>query len=284
MADFPVDFVADLRDRRHWPDLVDSLWRSPALVELTYGRLWHLVAEVLPAAPARVLDVGCGTGTPSLELARAGHDVTAIDPDPTAIELAGRTVHKGRPGRLAYNQSDVATWAADEATFDVVVTTRTLHHLPEPAEALNQMRHWLRPGGRFVCVDFLHDPFDRRAARWLAQVRCLLEATGAYRLDSRLPAEPDAAVDRIEWEWEQEHVVEQQLNRAADIEEPLLRLFQTDAPILAPLPLLGHLGRSGSRRCRDRAGNRQPRRRVGELAPRGQGAALSPAPLRRQPR
>ena len=212
MADFPVDFVADLRDRRHWPDLVDSLWRSPALVELTYGRLWHLVAEVLPAAPARVLDVGCGTGTPSLELARAGHDVTAIDPDPTAIELAGRTVHKGRPGRLAYNQSDVATWAADEATFDVVVTTRTLHHLPEPAEALNQMRHWLRPGGRFVCVDFLHDPFDRRAARWLAQVRCLLEATGAYRLDSRLPAEPDAAVDRIEWEWEQEHVVEQQLN------------------------------------------------------------------------
>jgi SAM-dependent methyltransferase len=165
----------------------------------------------------------------SLEVARTGHDVTAIDPDPTAIELAERSVHKGRPGRLAYHQSDVATWAADEASFDVVVTTRTLHHLPEPAEALNQMRHWLRPGGRLVCVDFLHDRFDRRAARWLAQVRGLLEATGAYRLDSRLPADPDAAVDRIEWEWEQEHVVEQQLNSSAAIEEPLLRLFGTDA-------------------------------------------------------
>jgi len=62
MAEVPADLVADLRNQRSWPDLMDSLWRSPALVELSYGRLWHLVAEVLPAAPARVLDVGCGTG------------------------------------------------------------------------------------------------------------------------------------------------------------------------------------------------------------------------------
>jgi len=68
-------------------------------------------------------------------LARAGNDVTAIDPDPTAIELAERTASECRPGRVAYHQTDVTTWAADEASFDVVVTTRTLHHLPEPAEA-----------------------------------------------------------------------------------------------------------------------------------------------------
>jgi SAM-dependent methyltransferase len=229
MADVPVDFVADLRNLRRWPDLVDSLWRSPALVELTYGRLWHLVAEVLPATPVRILDVGCGSGALSLELARAGHDVTAIDPDPTAIELAERTVHDRRPGRLAYHQGDMATWAADEASFDLVVTTRTLHHVPEPAAALERIRHWLRPGGRLVCVDFFHDRFDHRAARWLAQVRGLLEATGSYRQDGRLPAEPYAAVERIEWEWEQDHIVEQQLNRTAEIEEPLGRLFRTDA-------------------------------------------------------
>jgi SAM-dependent methyltransferase len=228
MAEVPADFVADLRNQRSWPDLMDSLWRSPALVELSYGRLWHLVAEVLPAAPARVLDVGCGTGALSLELARAGHDVTAIDPDPTAIELAERTVHECRPGRLAYHPSDVASWAADEASFDLVVTTRTLHHVAEPAVALNRMRHWLRPGGRLVCVDFLHDRFDRRAALWLAQVRGLLEATGSYRPEDRLPADPDAAVDRTEWEWEQEHVIEQQLNGSQAIEEPLRRLLQTE--------------------------------------------------------
>lgn len=91
------------------------------------------------------------------------------------------------------------------------------------------MRRWLRPDGRLVCVDFVHDRFDHRAARWLAQVRGLLEATGSYRPEGRLPTDPDAAVERIEWEWEQEHVVEQELHPFAAIEEPLRGLLRTDS-------------------------------------------------------
>ena len=225
---FPPDFVADLRALRRRPELADSLWRSPDLVELTYGRLWSLVAEVLPPAPARILDVGCGTGVLSLELARAGHDVTAVDADRTAIDLAERGAPSGGPGRVTYHHADVHDWAADEGAFDVVVTTRTLHHVAEPAAALERVRRWLRPGGLLVCVDFLHDRFDRRAARWLAQVRGLLEATGSFDPDGRLPTDPDAALDRIEWEWEQDHVVDHPLNGADDIEEPLGRQFRTE--------------------------------------------------------
>jgi SAM-dependent methyltransferase len=229
VAEFPADFVADLRRLRRWPELGNSLWRSPVLVELTHGRLWRLVAEVLPSSPARVLDVGCGVGALSLEMARAGHDVTAVDPDPSAVELAERSARDDRPGRLAYHEGDVATWGTDEAGFDVIVTSRALHHVPEPAAALERIHHWLRPGGQLVCVDFLHDRFDRRDARWLAQVRGLLEATGSYPRHGRLPADPDAAVERIEWEWEQDHVVDQDLNRSAAIEEPLSRWFPTHA-------------------------------------------------------
>jgi ubiquinone/menaquinone biosynthesis C-methylase UbiE len=221
----PPGFTADVRNPGRWPELEDSLWRSPALVELTYGRLWRLVADALPAAASRVLDIGCGHGALSLELARAGHDVTAIDPDETAISLARRSAHERHAGQLTYHQADVETWDAADASYDIVVTTRTLHHVTEPAEAIGHIRRWLRPGGRLVCVDFLHDRFDNRAARWLAQVRGLLEATGIYRSDGHLPAEPEAAVERVEWEWEQEHVVEHQLNGSPEIEEPLDRLF-----------------------------------------------------------
>jgi SAM-dependent methyltransferase len=161
-------------------------------------------------------------------MARAGHDVTAIDPDPFAIELAERST-PDRRGRLAFHQGNVATWGADEAGFDVIVTSRALHHVPEPAAALERIHHWLRPGGQLVCVDFLHDRFDRRDARWLAQVRGLLEATGSHPCEGRLPADPSAAVERIEWEWEQDHVVDQDLNRSAAIEEPLSRWFPTHA-------------------------------------------------------
>jgi SAM-dependent methyltransferase len=187
------------------------------------------VAEALPTATARVLDVGCGHGALSLELARAGHDVTAIDPDETAISLARRTAHERRAGQLTYHQADVESWDADQGGYDVVVTTRTLHHVTDPAEAIANIGRWLRPGGRLVCVDFLHDRFDNRAARWLAQTRGLLEATGMYRSDGHLPAEPDAAVERIDWEWAQDHVVEHQLHGSAAIEGPLGRLFPTHA-------------------------------------------------------
>jgi 2-polyprenyl-3-methyl-5-hydroxy-6-metoxy-1,4-benzoquinol methylase len=228
MTDFPPGFVADLRRLRHWPELAGSLWRSPILVELTHGRLWRLVAEVLPSRPGRVLDIGCGTGALSLAVAQAGHDVTAIDPDPSALELAERSAHEARPGRLAYHRGDVATWVADEAGFDVVVASRTLHHVRQPAAALDRVRRWLRPGGQLVCIDFFHDRFDRRDARWIAQLRGLLEAVGAYSPDGRLPADPAAAVERVEWEWEQDHVVEQDLNSSADIEAPLGHAFPTN--------------------------------------------------------
>ena len=99
----------------------------------------------------------------------------------------------------------------------------------EPAAALERVRRWLRSGGQLVCIDFFHDRFDRRDARWVAQLRGLLEATGAYRSDGRLPADPAAAVERIEWEWEQDHVVEHDLNRSADIEGPLHHGFPTNA-------------------------------------------------------
>jgi SAM-dependent methyltransferase len=229
VADFPPGFVADLRRLRRWPDLADSLWRSPVLVELTHGRLWRLVAEALPPPPARVLDIGSGTGVVSLAMAQAGHDVTAIDPDPTAIELAERSAHRARAGRLVYHRSDVATWVADQACFDVIVTSRTLHHVSDPAEALQRIHGWLRPGGRLVCVDFLHDRFDGRDARWVAQVRGLLEAVGACCPDGRLPTDPAAAVERIEWEWDRDHVIDHDLNRSADILVPLSRLFPTGA-------------------------------------------------------
>ena len=235
MDDLPDGFVADLRRLREWPELADTLWRSPRLVELTYGRLWRLVAEALPPAPARVLDVGSGTGVISLEMARGGHDVTAVDPDPGSIALARRSADLGGTGdgRLAYHEGDVDSWSLDEdgfdghfdGHFDAVVTTRVLHHVPDPAGALARIRRWLRPGGRLVCVDFLHDRFDRRVAGWVAQVRGVLEAAGRFRGDAPLPAEPGAATDRVEWAWKQEHVVEHDLNDSPAIEGPLAELF-----------------------------------------------------------
>lgn len=232
MPDFPDDFVADMRSTRAWPELVDTLWRSPTLMRLTYGRLWELVAEVLPPAPARIVEVGAGTGSVALELARAGHDVAAVEPDDTAIELARRALDRvgDGPGRLTYHQAEIESWEPDTADFDAIVTARVLHHVVDPAEVLARLRGWLRPGGRLIVVDFFYDHFDRRSALWLAQARSLLEAASQFHAhhDDPLPVDPDEAVRRLEAEWRREHEDEEMLNKAAAILDPLHDHFQVD--------------------------------------------------------
>lgn len=183
MPDLPDDFVADLRRLQPRPDLDDTIWRAPHLVQLTYGRLWELVAERLPTTPSRVLDVGSGTGVLALEVARAGHDVVGLEPDDGALALARRGAEDAdlATGSLRYEQGEVEEWEPDAAEFDVVMTTRAMHHVVDPAKALTRMRQWLRPGGRLLVVDFLYDRLDRRGAQWLAQTQSTLEAAGLFR-------------------------------------------------------------------------------------------------------
>jgi hypothetical protein len=63
----------------------------------------------------------------------------------------------------------------------------------------------LRPGGRLVCLDFAYDRFDRRSARWLALVRCLLEAVDAYPTRDLVAADPLAAADEVLSAWWRDH-------------------------------------------------------------------------------
>src|SRR6266567_8331871 len=76
---FPRNFTPDLRRLKSWPSMKGSLWRQPYLIELTYAKNFQLVKESIPGKNLKILEVGCGTGFMSLELARMGHYVAAID-------------------------------------------------------------------------------------------------------------------------------------------------------------------------------------------------------------
>lgn len=229
VSDIPADFAADLRRLEPRPELEDSLWRSPALARLTYGQVHRLVAEFIGPAPARILDVGCGTGFLSLELARAGHLVDGIDPDGDAIQLARRTSALEDLGRrLTYHQAGAAEWHPEPASYDTVVIARTLHHIPDPAGVLGRVAQWLEPGGRLVCLEFAHDLFDRRSASWVAQCQALLGSAGLMSAESPLPSDPEAAVARILDEWHRYHVMEEDLNELSTMLDPLRKNYSEE--------------------------------------------------------
>lgn len=106
-------------------------------------RTQRLLTRVLPAAPARVLDVGGGTGIYAAWLVGLGYSVEVIDPTPVHVEHCTRAGLHAEVGDARHLQR------ADES-YDVVLLLGPLYHLPERDDrvlALSEARRVLRPGG-----------------------------------------------------------------------------------------------------------------------------------------
>jgi SAM-dependent methyltransferase len=132
-----------------------------ALSRLVLGSLFERIAtDVAAVAPdgARVLEVGCGPGRLSIRLVRQhGLDVTGLDLDPAMIQRA--RANADRPGngdqrRPSFLVGDVASLAFPDRSFDLVVSTLSMHHWADPTAGLAEIGRVLRPGARALVWDF----------------------------------------------------------------------------------------------------------------------------------
>lgn len=126
------------------------LGRGPAIREKTL--------EVARLAPGQhLLDVGCGTGTLALAAWRRLQPegkVFGIDASPEMIEMARQKAEK-RAMRVSFQLSAIEDLPFPDASFDVVLSSFMLHHLPEDVrrQGFAQVLRVLKPGGRFLAVD-----------------------------------------------------------------------------------------------------------------------------------
>src|SRR5215218_6907264 len=121
-----------------------------------FGRIAADVAAVAPDG-ARVLEVGCGAGSLSIRLVRQ-HDleVTGLDLDPVMIARARANADRSRDahGRQpAFLVGDVAALAFPDGSFDLVVSTLSMHHWADPTAGLAETGRVLRSGGRALVWD-----------------------------------------------------------------------------------------------------------------------------------
>lgn len=122
------------------------------------NRVFSRLAELSGARPGdRALDLGCGTGYLTRQLGRVvspGGTALGTDPSAPVIEHA-RRLAAGTSG-CAFERGIAERIEAPDDSFDVVVSSLMIHHLPEPVrpQALAEMYRVLRPGGRLMIADF----------------------------------------------------------------------------------------------------------------------------------
>jgi SAM-dependent methyltransferase len=148
-----------------------------------------VAADVAVAAPpsGRVLDVGCGPGHLANRLARDhGLEVTGLDLDPMMVERARanavQTVVAER--RPTFVVGGVAALPFPEGSFDLVVSSLSMHHWADATTGLAEIGRVLRPGGRAVIWDIRHGvvPLHRHQPNPLDKV-----AGSSLRLTSATP-------------------------------------------------------------------------------------------------
>ncbi|GAA1273628.1 hypothetical protein Psi02_04570 [Planotetraspora silvatica] len=123
---------------------------------LEFWRTQDVLRRLLPAVPARILDVGGGSGVHAEWLAAAGHRVELVDPVPAHVEQAS-----GLPGVIA-RVGDARHLEVPDGWADAVLLLGPLYHLTERADrvgALAEARRVTRPGGLVVAATI---------ARWAA--------------------------------------------------------------------------------------------------------------------
>lgn len=112
-----------------------------------------IIMALLPQPPARLLDLGCGTGWSSAFLARRGYRVTGQDIAPDMIRYAELNRDRYEARHLDFIVSDYESMNFD-GLFDCAVFYDSLHHAVDERAALASVYRALRPGGIVVT----HEP------------------------------------------------------------------------------------------------------------------------------
>ena len=155
----------------------------------------HLIPHLYRGAD--LLDVGCGPGTISVDLAERVFpgEVHALDRSADVIEHARELNRSRSSDALEFRVGDAYAIDLPDASKDIIHAHQVLQHLSDPVSALREWRRVVRPGGIVAARDsdygsFAWAPNNPLLDRWMALYQALARTNGA---------EPDAGRYLLGW-------------------------------------------------------------------------------------
>lgn len=146
-----------LDDPAQWQLVFDCYYDLPrvAAAERYSGSPeWQAILKRLPTPPGRALEIGAGHGIASVALARAGWQVTALEPDPSDLVGTGAirrlASECGLEIRVVEGFGETLPFAT--GVFDLVLARQVLHHARDLSRLCREISRVVRPGGRVLAV------------------------------------------------------------------------------------------------------------------------------------
>ena len=181
-------------DNRYYDDIGDAWWQTrqgpvAGLHAMNPARAGYFEKALGPLGGLRILDVGCGGGILAEELARRGADVTGIDMSVSSLAAANRHAALG-PSRssVRYAASDALALPFADASFDAIVSSDFLEHVPDLGRCVREMSRVLKPGGVLA-----FDTINRTFLAWVIVIgvmEVLVRRIPRHTHDRRLFVKP----------------------------------------------------------------------------------------------
>jgi SAM-dependent methyltransferase len=159
-----------------WDGPEGEAWAAHAgSFERVGRRHWRRFTDAVPVArDARVLDVGCGTGRSSRDVARLASDgeVLGVDLSRPMLAHAREAAREEGLANVTFVHADAQTHPFDPGTYDLAISLYGAMFFDDPVAAFANIGHALRPGGRLALMAWR----ELRHNEWLLAVRDALAA------------------------------------------------------------------------------------------------------------
>ena len=155
-----IDCVPDIRNLNTDNDIF-YIWNDPVIEDILRGEFRRfIINKALARMNGTALEIGCGTGWLSLELARAGINTKAVDISKKRIAIArkyfiSRKKEEDIQGDIDHMVCPIQEAHFNRSSFDLIVCWDSLHHIENLELVMAKIKKWLKPDGGLIIFEHI---------------------------------------------------------------------------------------------------------------------------------
>jgi len=178
--------VPDIRNLDANKDIL-YIWDDSVIEDIIRGEFRRfIINKALEKKGGDVLEIGCGTGWLSLELARAGMHVKGVDLSEKRIAIAQRYLEQLKKkenikGDIDYIACPIQEVLFKESVFDLVVCWDSLHHIQNIESIMRKTTRWLKPDGQLIVFEYIGLRFLNKIIIMIIYALPIISKTGLFK-------------------------------------------------------------------------------------------------------